>query len=69
MPPFIFDKAEADTSLVNNSLVEQHSQQSSDKGILIHGLCELFAQIKELEERGSVKKIYLRCAYFEIYND
>ena len=39
-----------------------------DKGILIHGLQELFEQIQIREERES-RIFIVKCSYFEIYND
>lgn len=39
----------------------------SDKGILIHGLSDLFEQIYALQAQD--RTVILRCSYFEIYND
>lgn len=39
----------------------------SDKGILIHSLSDLFRAIEKMEQ--TKQKVYLRCSYFEIYND
>ena len=39
-----------------------------DKGILIHGLQQLFEKIDEREEQEN-RIVIVKCSYFEIYND
>jgi hypothetical protein len=39
----------------------------SDKGILIHGLLDLFNSLAQLQSQK--RQAIIRCSYFEIYND
>lgn len=56
----IHDYQDVDLSLASGKL-------KSDKGILIHSLCDLFNKIGDIEKDG--QRILMRVSYFEIYND
>ena len=61
-------EVEGSTTARNKRSTSPMIKELKDKGILIHGLQQLFEQIEEREITES-RIFIVKCSYFEIYND